>query len=272
VGGVANGQRARQATLCERFDPGAGTWEAMPPLPVPCTTCSAVAHRGLLYVVGMQRIALGGPVTVVCQHFDPATHAWAPFRAPSAEASPYALVAMPDRLYIVGTLGVNSCARMDTRRDEWESVPRVCPCIGGVHGVAAVAERIYVVGCRGPGYHEELRILNTRVGVWDSPPSQWLPRSFRGGYATGIVAAAGKVYIFGVWGTSDRAPKPRQLPPPCPDKGLKPNTNPCGDAAFSGAVVLDPNIGGAGRCTQWTQWTLPLPYAVLRRDYVVVAV
>lgn len=190
----SNWRQYRQLTTAECFDPFAGTWRTLAPMPTARAGCSAAAIHRILYVAG-GRIAENVQGTV--ERFDTAVSCWERLPAMPTARSGCSAVALFGMLYVLGGKGCDGqilavVEQFDPSIGWWQvlppmSMPRSASASGTVGG------KIYVAG----GFNgfegvDSVDSFDPVVGQWEAkePMQTW-----RIGAATAIVG--GKLYVLG---------------------------------------------------------------------------
>jgi len=148
LGGHSGGSQRAAETALSRFAPDADCWEALPGMPTPRTYCTAAASRGKIYVVGGFD---GSRHLDSCECFDVVSGRWERLPPMSAPRCGCGAVVVRDRLHVVGGAAGrsephDSHERFDPATRRWEAFAPSSLGRGTSFAVAAVQERIYVVG------------------------------------------------------------------------------------------------------------------------------
>lgn len=180
----------------EAFDPGTGSWRALPELPEPVHHSGVAAADGRVFVSGgFTSLDFGSPHDGFWA-FDPAEGAWSRLPdLPDPRAS-HTLVALDGVLYVVGGVGPDPQRtwRFDPVAERW--IEPAAPLLTArEHLAAAVLEgRIYAVGGRweGRGNVAAAEVYDPATDAWTPLPRLPTPRS---GLSAGAVA--GRLHVVG---------------------------------------------------------------------------
>ena len=200
IGGYPS-SRVSQRTV-QVYDAGTDSWRLTTPLPDPVNHSMGAAVAGVIYLIGGQRTAKGGPAEAGFSNavlaFDPKTERWTP-RAPMPTARSGGNAAVLDgKIYVVGGRPPrgHDFALYDPGADRWTRLPDL-PTQRNHMVAAALNGKIYVVGGRfGPGFRSELTNI---VEVYDPATNSWstgVPAPTVRSGINGIVAL-GCLYVFG---------------------------------------------------------------------------
>jgi len=178
----------------EVYDPDAGIWRTLKPLPVGLERFSMTSAEGRLYVAGGYSGEEGAQPSDQVWSYDPEMDLWQGETAlPGAKAS-FAMVALDDALYALGGEdGAPGLFVFDLNTREWNAAE--APETINRRGVAAtvIGTEIWLIGGVRDGE------ASARVDVYDTVEQRWregpsLPQP-RAGHAAAVVE--GVIHIFG---------------------------------------------------------------------------
>jgi serine/threonine-protein kinase PknK len=246
VGGAPTPDEPRPAAevmrLVHAFDPAAGTWEELPPLPaaVPMVNAAGVGDR--LFV-------LGGAQSTMTLEYDFSARAWqprAPVPLPRGRGNSTIGVHGTSVLLAGGVLSglspnmlatgerTQDLLAYDSKRDTWDTLPPAPVALGYAMG-AVVDDQFFVMGGSYVARTDEVLIYDLKARTW--APGKPLPTTLSSA-AAGVIG--GKIVIAGgiASTTGMISPNTLLLDPTRPDAGwttITPITTP--RFAVGGAVV-----------------------------------
>lgn len=163
---VFGGSNARGDSSCMGFDPIAGTWEPVPPMPTPRVASTAVNLGGRIYVCGGYECGMSGDHSNMLRDMDtvevfepPST--WGAHRPLPSARSFCCSASRKLSVYVIGGYDSNGasamthCDRMSPRMDEWESM---APMSSPRRGASATVVRGNIFVCGGEYGRSEVRV------------------------------------------------------------------------------------------------------------------
>lgn len=179
IGGMAarNPADAKQdlfsMTLVQRFNPGAGRWEDVAPLPAPRSSHDAVVTGNKLYVVGGWQLTGGTnkpvwPANALVLDLSNPRDGWKEFPQPFQRRA-LALAALGSRVYCIGGMDSDNKTTLavefyDTATGQWSKGPELPPGQNKGFACSAITQngRIYVTAFQG-----DLLRLSTDGNAWE---------------------------------------------------------------------------------------------------------
>lgn len=162
-----------------RFDPIAGRWEEIAPMPGARAAGAAMEIAGRIYVVGG---ADGSRLIAPTYEYNVFTGQWRTVAAIPTPRDHLAGVVLDTRVCAVAgrrlSLSLNLAAFecYDPRADTWQRMPDAPTARGGI-GAAAYDRRVYVAGGEQPtGTYREIDIFDARTNAWTRGPDLPTPR------------------------------------------------------------------------------------------------
>ncbi|MEX0626302.1 MAG: kelch repeat-containing protein [Chloroflexota bacterium] len=197
LGGQATGE-------VSAYDPALDAWESAPPLPAARHHAAAAGLDGVVYAGG--GAAADGTPQPTLWALDPATEAWRELAPMPEPRLGHRIVAIGDRLYVVGGVGVTAkVLAYDPATDAWTTgAPIPTP---RNHLAAVVVEgEIWAIGGRSGSQ------IHTRVDIYDTSTDSWrdgplLPEATSGaseGVVDGVIFVSGGEDPSGAGGVIDR--------------------------------------------------------------------
>jgi hypothetical protein len=181
VAGGMVGETGRPLSVFTRFDPDAGEWKVLAPLPRPTRAADAAAIGRTIYVVG--GLTRTGPSPSVFA-YDVDANRWSA-RAPLPEPRfNEEVVALGGRLYVLGGYGGGGehadVFVYDPARDRWRRFGRL-PKPNHAFGAVAFHRDIWVIGGRrGQSPLRDVWILDPATGRWRAGPAMPKPMELLG--------------------------------------------------------------------------------------------
>lgn len=193
VGGIAANLTTASA---ECFDLAAGTWRRLPPLPEVVNHAPMAALDGAMWVSGGFADLFRTLAAPVLWRYDPARRAWSGGVAMPGRRAAHALLALDDRLYVVGGVG-------DAPAEVWSYAPatrrwnvRHAPLPTLLEHTSGVAYggKLWIFGGRWAGAGESRVVL-----VYDPAKDAWhrgpdMPEA-RGGHTAAVLGRV--AYVLG---------------------------------------------------------------------------
>lgn len=178
----------------EVYDPGAGLWRALKPLPVGLERFAMTAAEGRLYIAGGYSGEQGAVPIDQVWSYDPEMDLWQGETALPGPKASFAMVALENALYALGGEdGAPGLFVFDLDTREWNAAE--APEVINRRGAAAVVigSEIWLMGGVRDGQ------ASARVDVYDTVSQSWregpdLPEP-RAGHAAAVVEGA--IHIFG---------------------------------------------------------------------------
>ncbi len=178
----------------DAFDPDAGVWRGLKPLPVGLERFGMAAAAGRLWVAGGYSAESGADPTRAVWSYDPAADIWqSEPELPGAKAA-FTLLAHAGRLYAIGGEdGAPGVFVFDVQAGEWSAVDAPPEVDRRGAAAASAGGRLFLVGGVRSGQ------ATARVDVFDPETGEWtrgpdLPEA-RAGHAA--VAHGAAVHVFG---------------------------------------------------------------------------
>jgi len=165
IGGLTGGDRdgCADSAIVEAFDPTAGAWIPMPPMPTPRHAHAAVAARGRIWVLGGFSTARSlGPMPVV-ESFDPAAGAWRAEKPMRSARAWFVAGAHADTLVALG--GASGPEQWPAGAGEWAALP-VADLPGRRAAGAVVDGVVWILGGEGAENVTRTRRFDIRRGCW----------------------------------------------------------------------------------------------------------
>lgn len=191
VGGGFHASGSDLASV-EMFDPAVGFWQAVAPLPRGLNHLGITGLSGVLYVAGG---SVGPTPATSLYAYEPASDRWTTRADMPLRRSAHVLVAVDQRLYVVGGVGDQPGVTLayDPDRDAWETRQPI-PTPREHLSAATAGGWIYVVGGRWAdrGNLDAAEAYNPVSDTWTPLPP--LPTA-RGGLTAG--ALHGRIHALG---------------------------------------------------------------------------
>lgn len=243
------------------YDPVLNVWESAPPLPAARHHAAAAGLDGIVYVSGGGPSADDWTPQPMLWALDPATAAWRELPPMPEGRLGHRMVAVGDRLYVVGGIGLTAQVLVyDPATDSWATGAPM-PAARDHLAMVAVDHEIWAIGGRSGGQnHTRVDIYDTSSDSWrDGPP---LPEPTSGAAEAaidGVIFVSGGEDPGGAGGVIDRhwqldtrsdpnADWEPLSPPPLPVHGAH-------GAALGGRFLI---VGGALRQGAFSRlsWTI----------------
>lgn len=178
----------------EVYDPTAGIWRSLKPLPVGLERFAMTAAEGRLYVAGGYSSEEGAVPIDQVWSYDPEMDLWQGETALPGPKASFTMVAMGDALYALGGEdGAPGLFVFDLQSREWNAAD--APEAINRRGAAAVAlgDEIWLMGgVREGEASARVDVYDTRTQTWRQGPNLPAPRA---GHAAASID--GEIHIFG---------------------------------------------------------------------------
>lgn len=191
-GGLASD---RTLAVVEAYDPSAGTWRTLPPLPVALHHTSVAALDGRVFVAGGYTSLAFDTASDGIWAYAPGADAWRPLPAMPAPRAAHALVALDGRLHVVGGVGprADRVWTFDPSTNTWSETSAPLPTPREHLAAAVVDGRLYAIGGRAGGANlGTVEVYDPSSGAWASLPELPTPRS---GLTAGVLD--GRIHVLG---------------------------------------------------------------------------
>jgi hypothetical protein len=214
-------------TVAQRFDPRAGRWEDVAPLPAPRSSHDAVVIGKKLYVAGGWQLTGGAnkpvwPANALVLDLSKADAGWKAFPQPFQRRA-LALAALGSRIYCIGGMDSNNKTTLaveiyDTATGQWSKGPDLPPGENKGFACSAIAQngRIYVTAFQG-----DLLRLSTDGRAWEVVGRLEHPRMAH----RLVTAGATQLIAFGGEDGEDKRPDLELLTPAAKPLAAKPSAD-----------------------------------------------
>jgi len=180
------------------YDPASDSWRSLAQMPEPRHHFGMAALDGRIYVSGGYRDLPFGADTARAEVwvYDIASDKWSEIADLPAPRAAHAMVALGERLYVVGGVGPEPATifAYDPKLDRWTGLATPLPTLREHLTALALDGRIYVIGGRwgGQGNLATVEILDPASGTWSAGAD--MPTR-RGGLTAS--ALGGRIHVTG---------------------------------------------------------------------------